>query len=52
MPFGDVLAGVVGVHAAGRKLKEKAPLTETLEQAELTARALQGNVAQRDAHGR
>ncbi|MBX7117013.1 MAG: phage holin family protein [Myxococcaceae bacterium] len=48
----NILAGVAGVNAASRTLKEKAPLAESLEQAELTARVLQRDGVQGDARGR
>lgn len=46
----NVIAGLVGVNLAGQRLKERAPMAQTMEQAERTARALQGDVAPRGPH--
>jgi|CXWL01.1.fsa_nt_gi hypothetical protein len=48
----NIIAGAVGVSAAGQRLKERAPLAQTLEQAEQTARVLQGNAPRGKPHAR
>ena len=39
----NVIAGGVGIYATGQRLKGRVPMAETMEQAERTARVLQGS---------